>query len=519
MAFDGYYAEIPVAQGGMQPRTNRLHATPIELLDAKGITFEDDLIEKEAGVSKFDSTGITGHTIRDITDWQDPAGQRIVTATKDGRLYVSDTTPFSNLDANTGATGLSSTPVKGKFLEAGQESAGATKHLFYFNGYDQPQVLDGSATAFGNVASPNTDWDATNKYPVGGCLHDGRVVAYGVLGNPHMLYYSASADHEDFTVATSDTFRLTINSGIGERIWNAVSFNGLLFVWKFPVGIFYVDDSDIDRDNWFIRTKTEAIGCAPSPKAVVPMDDDIIFMAANGSIHLLSAINQNSGVRGSDIAYALGITKWIHDNVDLGKLDQVEGMWYPSKKMASFSLPASGDSTNTITLNFDFSLVDSGQPIRFTYSLRDAKDAMALYLDSDSIPRPMMAEGIYAYKMDQSARSKDSAGYAMQFQTPYLSMAHKDRTFSSIKKNWENIEVIFDPNGTGTLSVDIYVDGVKKTDTALSFDATKRRQRRQLGVGEGYEISVVGSNSTLNENPKVLGLIIGFRGGSEDQSR
>lgn len=515
MAYDGYYAEIAVAQRGMQPRNNRLHSSPSELIDAEGVTFEDDLLEKEAGATKFDSTGITGHNIRDIVDWQDPNGQRIVTATKDGNIYVSDVTPFSNLDANTGATGLSSTPVKGKFLECGNEDSTAnSKHLFYFNGYNVVQVLDANSTTFGNITTPPADWAGTNQ-PVGGTVHSNRVVGYGNVNDPHRLYFSDPDDHEDFS--TSSVFTLKLNSHIGERIWNAVSFNGLLFVWKYPRGIFYLDDSDIDTANWVVRTKSEGIGCAPSPKAVLPLDEDIIFMAADGSIHLLSAVTVQSGIRGSDLTYVLGLTKWIHDNVNLARLNQVDSVWYPSKKIAYFSVPGAGDTTNTLTLKFDFSLVDAGQPVRFSYSRRDEADALAIWIDANSIPRPIMGEGIYGWKLDQSARTKGGA-YTVQFQTPYLSMRHIDPTFSAIRKQWDNLEVIFDPNGSGTLTVDVYVDGVLK-ESGLSFTATNRRQRRRLRCGNGYEISIVGSNAVENANPKVLGLIIGFRASSEDQSR
>jgi hypothetical protein len=493
-----------------------LHASPIELLDAKGVTFSDDLLEKEPGATKFDSTGITGKNIMDIHAWQDPNGQRLVCTTKEGDIYVSDTTPFSNLDANTGKTGLSTSPAKGKFLECGNESSAAnSKHLFYFNGYDVIQVLDANATAFGNIGTPPADWTGTNQ-PVGGTVHDNRVVGYGNANDPHRLYYSDPDNHEDFT--TTAAFTQPINSHVGKRIWNAVSFNGLLFVWKYPVGIFYVDDSDIKRANWYVRTKSEAIGCAPSPKAVLALDDDVLFMAADGSIHLLSAVNSQSGVRGSDLTYALGLTKWIQDNVALDKLNQVDSVWYPSKKQAIFTLPGSGDSTNTVTLKFDFGVVDAGSPIRFSYSERDAADAVALYLDSNNIPRPIMGEGVFAWKLDQASRTKGGA-YTASWQTPYLSMGHIDRTFSAIQKNWDNLEVIFDPTGTGDLSVDVYVDGTKRTDTALTFTSTNRRQRRTLRVGTGYEISIAGSNAVDTENPKVLGMILGFRGASEDQSK
>jgi hypothetical protein len=157
------------------------------------------------------------------------------------------------------------------------------------------------------IGGPNTDWSLNNN-PVGAVVHTQglaqRLVSYGSRDNPHTLYFSDDDDHEDFTVANADTYRILLVSSIGKRIFNGVSFNGILFLWKWPRGIFFIDDSDIDRNNWAIRVKSSALGCAPSPNAVLALDDDVLFMAQDGSFHLLSAVNALSGSRASDLSYS-----------------------------------------------------------------------------------------------------------------------------------------------------------------------------------------------------------------------
>jgi hypothetical protein len=307
-------------------------------------------------------------------------------------------------------------------------------------------------------------------------------------------------------------------SSIGKRIVAAASFNGVLFVFKWPNGIFWIDDSDIDRLNWAIRPKSSSIGCAPSPQAVLPIDDDILFMAQDGSVHVLSAVSDLSGTRASDLTYALGITDWIRDNVDTTKLDQVQSMWDANNKIAYFAVPGTGKTTNTITMKFDMGLQAQGGPPRFSYSERDVAESMTTTIDiTTGRQQPCIGEGGNVYILNQSARSKDGAGYLGEFYTSRMDLGEQDPMYRNRKKSFDHLEIVFDDETTGgTLDVEIWVDGVKRGDT-LAFDSSKERKRRTLHVGQGYDIQIRGSNSTLNETFKVLGFILWVTPVGEDQ--
>ncbi len=452
----------------------------------------------------------TSGTIIGLHDWwptSDSADRAVITAAHDGNLYKSNSAT-TDLNATTLATGLSATARPGKFVQGGKETAADARHLFYFNGVDQVHEITGTGTTAQVISAPASDWSSGNR-PVGGVIHRARLVAFGNKNQPHAAYFSLSSNHEDFT---TDPLVITTNAGVGDRLYNGASFNGVLYLWKYPRGIFWLDDNDLAEANWGMFTKTEAIGCAPSPHAVCPMDDDVLFMNSDGTFHLLSAVDALSGTQTSDLSHALRIRKWLRENVNLTKLDQVTSCWYSHKKVALFGVPSAGSSTNDLILKFDFASQGDetdGAGVKFTYTRRDTADALALYRDlTRGIEIPMIGEGGFVYKLDQDARTKNGIGYVGAYQTPHLDGRAMEPSYKSTRKNFNALELVMEPVAAGTLTVEVYIDGT--LSQTLEFDATKRRQRRRL-VGNGYEISLRVSNETASEDFKVLSHHVFFK--------
>ncbi len=446
------------------------------------------------------------------------SSRKYITYTTEGIIYKEEA---ENLDAQTLISNLSITTRGIHFTAGGREATGANAKLFICNGVDAITVLDADNNTGAAIANPNIDW-ATNNQPVGTVIHTQglaqRLVAFGPRDNPHTLYFSDDDDHEDFRAVTNpDTYRILIVSSTGKRIYNAASFNGILFVWKWPRGIFFLDDSDLEQQNWAIREKSSVLGCAPSPNAVLPIDDDILFMAQDGSFHLLSAVSTLSGTRAADLSYALGITQWIQDNVNTTRLHQVQSMWDPNTKTAYFGVPGDGETGNTVTLKFDFGLRSGGQgPIRFSYSERDNPEAMATTIDiTTGREQPVIGEASNLFVLNSATRTKDGAAYTGEFHTARTDLGDFNPEFRNRKKNFDALEVLFDPESAGTLSVNIHIDGVKRGGT-LTFDATSERKRRTLHVGQGFDIQIRGINSVASESFKVLGFILWVTPGGED---
>lgn len=452
-------------------------------------------------------------TIIALQDWRPVAGtQRYVSAALDGGIY-SDKASANDLDATTlvAAATLSTTARPGQFVNGGSEAAASNRKLFYFNGTNAPYVLSGDGATMSALANPNTDWSGSNQ-PSAACAHANRLAALGNANAPHRLYLSLRTDHEDFRTA-SGALTFEVYPGIGTRLAALCDYQGLLWLWKYPFGLFWLDDSDTDTANWALQQRSSAVGCANSPHAVLPVENDVMFLAADGSFHLLSNTREGGAVLDSDLSSLLRIDKWVRDHVNLARLSQVVSVWYPHKKLAIWGVPSTGSTNNDLVLYFNFRDVARGGAVQFTYSTRDNIDALALRLESDTIERPMLAEAGFVYLMDRTTRRKGAGAYTGSYQTPHLDLRDGDPRLAQRKKNFESLTLVQNPTSTAyDLTVGVYLD--RTLTETLTFSTANRRQRLPLH-GSGYEISLAVSNGDLDGDFQVVEHVIGFRDSDE----
>ena len=482
--------------------------------------FEGDFVQIGTEIRKVLSiasdTSLTTETTWVTTnaagDYSVRAGQRLITAATDGGIYREHNEDLDYVSlVSAGTLSISARP--GRFVQGGKEAAAVNHKLFYLNGVDSIRVLNGDES-MAVISTPHGDWTGTNQ-PLNGVVHRNRLVVWGNRNDPHRIYISNPDDHEDFTDPTSTTQR--VGSNIGERLIGGVSFNGVLWLFKNPRGLFYLEDQDLSVSNWAVFTKSEALGCTLSPYSVLALDDDVLFLTPDGAFHLLSAVNTLGGVEASDLSEALGIDTWINENVNLKRLDQVTSVWYPAKSVALFGVPGTGEESNTLTLKFDFAGVAQGQPVKFSYSRRDSANALAVERDSNGIERPILGEAGEVYRLDQEDRNKDGEAYDAAYQTPHLDFSHVSPELEYKRKIWQALELIMKPVSAGTVTVEAYVDEVLRQ--TLTFDATLRRQRKTLHVGDGFTLSLRVTNSTVDEDFRILSKSVFFEVGNEDYSR
>lgn len=457
----------------------------------------------------------TSPTIIALDDWRPTSVlQRIVTASLDGAVYKE---LGGDLDAVVLSSGLSVTARPGRFIEAGKEAAAQNRKLFYLNGTDAVRFLDGDAatmTVLNGATQAAADWSGTNQ-PINGIVHRSRLILFGNLNDPHRLYFSTTTSHADFrTSGGADPARnYAVYPALGDRIYGAATYQGVPWFWKWPRGMFWFDDSDPDPTLWQIQQRTAAVGCAPSPYAVCPIDNDVLFMAADARFHLLSSLREGT-LWDSDLSAALRLSPWIRANVNLSRLSQITSVWYPHKKRALFGVPSTTSLTNDLTLVFDFleSTVDNPLP-RFFYSRRDAVDALALRLSADQIERPMLGEAGFVFLLDQDARNKGGAGYPGRYQTPHSDFRHIDPTLEGRKKIPAHLDLYCTPT-SGTLTVTPVWDRVNQPP--ITFDLTKRRQRFSHMTGSFYEGSfIVDSSGLADADHKIHRLLLAFAEGDE----
>src|SRR5262252_1657093 len=405
MAFTGAQAQLALGDDGFNANHSVSTLTPGELLQALNITYENGTIQREGGSSLYTTVPLGSIILGGRDWWPTPIVQRGIVVTSDGRILKDS---GSGSYGVTLASGLA-TPTTPVFVEGGKEAAANNKKLFMFTGTNQCQVLSGDGVATAPIASPPADWAA--QFPIGGCLHLSRLWAFGGA-NPHMVYYSDLASHENMTGGTSG--QLAVYPGQGERIISIISFKRRLLIFKYQRGIYVADTTDPVITNWYVYDLSLELGLA-GPLTWAPVDDDIMFMDAIGALHMLSAVREfgDYGLRSvSDSAYML---TWIRDTINQSRLGAAQALFYPNKREAHFCLSTIGSANNNIRMVVDF---NRGDRIRFRYSDKDAIESIWLTRDANQIPRPTGGDVAgRVWSMDQAVKAVNGAGYPSVFQT------------------------------------------------------------------------------------------------------
>lgn len=509
-AYIGQIFTIPVGQGGLVGTKDQAAIDPDKLVIARNISMYGLTIAKEGGASKYNTAVIAGApTVLGGWDWWPSSGvQRMVVALSDGTLKKDN---GAGSFPTTLKSGLTMTDVVPVFVEGGKEAAALDRKLFCFTGLNAVQVLAADGVTTANLATPPADW-AGAVQPTFGLMHDARMWGGGNINDPHRMYYSTVTSHEDFTGAGSGT--ISIYPGEGERIVGAMSFKGLIIVWKFPVGVYLIDTTDPSILNWRVQRLTKSVG-GVSPLGAVAVDNDVIFIDPSLNFHLLSAVNEFGDVSSSNLARQGHIYSFLAENFNFARLGFARAVYYPAKREAHFALGGLGSTVNNVRFVLDFNREGS---IRFRYSDRDVSEAIWLKKDVNLTPRLTIGDNAgFIWNLDQSVKSKDGAGYTGAFQTPFMDFSWLDPKLATVRKIGQYLECVVAPTGNWNLSVDIFWDGaltqtvtfnmgvsggalgsfVLGTDK-LGGDQILNRKRRI--TGSGRRISLAGRNSGAGED-------------------
>lgn len=613
-------AAIRLGDLGLNFSRNPSRIPPQALIEANGIIFTDDTVQKEPGASLFDqnTTAPAGQrTIKALFDWRPTeAKQRLVHLAGDGKIYQTTDAAPNDIDAASSAVVAAGAqaPV---FVQGGEEDAAGNRKLFLFSGSSPVVFLDGNTTVASPLPAPPLDW--ASSYPVFGVAHGNRIWAGGNLSDPHRIYASSPVDHGFFldrglmsgdpsltfadvpggqdtitratgswitdgfsagqsisvtgssdnnniflvasvsaTVLTLDeTASLTdeagvsgvtivtsgaggngldfgVGVGVGERLWAGASHKGMLFLWKYPRGVYWLDDSDVNTAGWRIRQVTDSIGCAPTPHAVLQLDDGFIFMAPDGSFYYLEATTQG-GITVRSLSESMQLDYYIEQNVNKAALANTISVWYPRRRMAIFIVPKINESLPTLRFMFDFRRIEQTGLPRFSVSDRDTATAiMTRRNPSTNVATPFFGDDLgNVYEMEQVAWNKNDAAYSSYFRTPNDDFSAVEPELANYNKIYRFIALEYIPSVASTLTLDLFVDGGQKQpipvaliaagtglgtftlDThTLAADDNLVAVEKLLNVGEGRRISVKGTSAAKNEGFNLTNIYIGYQRGS-----
>ena len=492
MAFRGVEANIELAKYGLVG-TRNLAAVPVTaLLQARNISLDTGALTRAGGSRAYNYGSNSFFEMEESTDlilMEDgsslllteglgaplPAGivglwdwfpttdvQRMIAGLNNGTIYRDAS---GEGDFVVAKSGLSSDSIY-VFAEGGAEVIGNARKLFIANGFNTVQVFVADAATTQDIAgTAPSDWTGANQ-PRAVFFHNGRM--WGVL--EHLLYGSTVTDHEDFN--STGSVIIPVQTGEGAFLQGGISFKGRLFVFKWPTGIYWLDDSSSDQGNWQMKRLTRSTGLA-SPNALCQVDDDVLFVSEIGHIHMLSGIQDFGDVQNSDISALNELTSYIRDNIDTSKdaLERVHGIYYPEKKQARFAMRSLGASQNDTVFIVDMNHKDTP---RIHIDDKDEPDALAIRQDANRVSRPMSgdSDGI-VWLLDQDHTSRFYGGvsgvdhfhissYTTEFQIPHTDFAWFHEKLGAVRKNYAYLEAIMQPTGNFTLTFDILYDGVIK---------------------------------------------------------
>lgn len=522
---------------------------PTAVIVANDVGMFNNMIEKFGGSKPLNLTPVPGGIFAGLDWWPNanPANQRFIMLGGDGKTYAMDSAfAITEVTPNGGAP-VSLTANQQTFMVTGNSEGGSsTRKIFLFTGADPVQIIAGTNATRTNIALPPADWAGTNQ-PSAGVIFRGELYAWGNANHPHTVYVSSATNHEDFTTTPRS---ILVYPGEGERIVGSMIYKGRFLLFKYPNGVYYLDDTDATPANWFFVKSAENFG-VPGPHSIVSALNDLLIKNQTNSITSLVATLNFGGTQAGDMLTILRIEQYIRDNTNPAAAGSTHSIYYAEKKLAMFTYRSPLSASNDLILTFRLDV--SGMPkatfLKQTWNLiGTGPNILALRKDASLIERPVYgALDGFLYLMDQPNYNVNGVSYIGEFQTPQLDFGFMDPKMAGRNKNFDFLELRYVPEGDWSIFADIFIDGnytetvefsmsgfklladdtntpqdfilatdnLDPTGSFLADDSLLTVRKRIRGTGR--TISVRFYNNGLDQNFKIATMIFSFRMSGEQQ--
>lgn len=509
--------EIQAGREGLWGIRNRNMVPVGGVIELRNATLEDHTWRTGGGATVLGVTLGAGVTIGcGIDYWPDSVTQRTLAAGSDGNVYKDDGTGNGWIQVKSGLT----TGGNPFWVLGGAEAAGRNRKAFLCDGINRIQVLsgDGGVGSMTNIASPPADWSGANQ-PTGLCIHQGYNWGYGNANSRHTLYRSLQGDHEDFLTTP---YSLNVFPGESQYISAALSFKGGMLVWKYPENVYFIDTADPNPSNWQIKRVGRA--GAPGPACCTLLENDAVWVAPDGSWHLISATYAIGSVHASDIAYRK-LSSIPREQLNLSKLSAAQLVYYSQKQEVHLACAASGQNAKTRRLVLDLNRQqDLGE--RWHIWDRDQNETLFLRKAVDNTLVPVMGDNIgQVWLLDQSVRSKAGAGYTFEFFMADTDFSPFAPQWAGKWKNLRYLQLEWDPRSAATLSIEVWLDGVQRQSIAFTMASsglvlpftlpglfgaqTLQVSRKRRGLGRFKRLALRGVSTVAGADVSITRLIVG----------
>lgn len=520
MPFDGVLtAEIVLGRNGIWGVRNGAQIPLGAARKLRNATVEDGTFRTMPGATKL-GDAIGALTIQAAIDfWADVNTQRTLVSLSDGSLRKDDGAGASWATLASGLTTAGQVPF---WKIGGAESVGRSRKAFHVDRVNGVRVLAADGASMTAISRPRAEWSGTNQ-PGWLEVHRGFLWAGGNGNDPHFAYRAPQQDHEDFSTAP---YQRPVYPGVGERTVAALSFNGVLLIWKFPEGVFAFDTRSDSEATWDTVRVGEA-GCV-GPWNVLHIETDqedlVVWVSPQGTLHALSPSDALGGVRPREIS-AARLGAFFRDNANLAQLATAQWAWYSQRRQALLACHGQGQSNKNRRLDLDVARVaELGE--RWAFQDRDRNEALFIRKKSGvGIPALGDAAG-QLWELDTVNRNQDGTGYQFEWEIWDSDFAQLIPEARGRKTSGRFLKVLYDPRSTATHVIDVLRDGSVKQSLSfaleggptalpqtLPFDlqeAVPTFTRARRLEGQAYRWGFKGRSTGVNEDVSLISLMVGL---------
>lgn len=461
MSYQGLFVDIPCGASGYNGSTNAYRLQLGDLIEARNIRFDGDLIRKAGGIGVYDSLGAT-RTCYGGHSWRPSSSvQRQISVWSNGAVYKEVSNDIDSVTLDTGWTTGNGPAV---FVEGGQQSVSGDRELYLFMESNAPKKLVADGGSLSAITSAAADWSGSNQ-PTAAVYHDARVWAFGNSNAPHNIYVSSLNDHGAFALADGGLV-FDLAPGQSERMAALYSYLPTrLYAFKYPLGIWDIDTTDMTSFFVPYNLLRNDVGVA-GPHCVTKVGTDVWFVSSTGRIYSLGALRPDIDLQDADISAQFNIADYIDLYCDQSKLKFARLVYDEARKELIYSFTSKDGVINdrAIIINLKYetpriSIEDRRTQTSGVYY--SYFHAIWPYITSDG-SRSFYSAGNTGkiYKLNQSSRAVDGSAFTAEFQTIDTDLGQSSPELAGLNKHFQFLELTISGTGSYNLSCDAYINGL-----------------------------------------------------------
>lgn len=505
MSYVGQALRLLLDQAGMQYGRNTENLIPVALVDpTANVNFHEGGAGKRGGTDDL-ITVTQVYPVRGIYQVKQKSGtNQLVYAKSDGKIYKTN-------DSTTLKTGMSTSNYFHFSMFNDQ--------AFICDGATKPQFWDGSAGSTSDLTAYPTDWSGSD-YPFMMIPHARGANARGWYIRADAVYASKNGDAK--SCGDSDVKKIPVYTEGG--ITGAVDFGGTLFVFS-KTKTYIIDDTDTDVANWGYYEAPWTGGVAHW-RLICPAGNNVYLMTEEGIIYSIQAVNTYKDFEQVNLTRPAHIDRYFQDKVDLANINEFHSVYDPTLRCVNWFVDVGGSHVNTNLKYF----IDRDPQIAWiphnnlSYSSGLDASASCLYRISAGVYKIYTGDfSGQLWKHEQTTKTDN--GNAYQFD---IKLKPHDMDNPIMYKHFRDFRIRAKSSGNFTMTVKIWVDGVRKEDKSITISGTGALfgsaifgtsvfaasgfATTTIPLGYyGYQIEIEVINSTASEDMFVNEIFVSFK--------